>query len=190
VPIFLMIIMENKTYPENVTAFLNEIKDSIDEPKEIAGVLYIPARKEIADHFDNFVSLRNRAFSLAERLALKPFVALSFVNPVNKIGFQLELSKLNKVATTTSTCNNLIDLEKEHVERLNMAFQKVSVDHIAESVKFLSDHGWTDARFMKTFNISSVTLWRYKNRKAPVQQANQVENGQSTEKESLTPEPS
>jgi hypothetical protein len=179
----------NQTYPENVKAFLSEIKDSVEEPKEIDGFLFIAVRKTVAEHIDSLISLRKTAFLIAERLSLKPFLEFSLCNSLGKPAFQIAIALMYKTAEIISGCNSQIKQappedysEKEHVDRLKSAFQKVSADQITESIKFLLDHGWTDARLMKEFRISSVTLWRYKNRNQPGQsQTSQLGNGESAE---------
>ena len=162
-------------YPENVRTFIHEMAEYISQPQEIDGSLILPIRKEmIADPnvFHSFCHVT--ALPLAEHLKLKDYFKLSFEPP---IGFRINLKIMllvNASEENEEPTSNFDDPIQIHIDRLKTAFQRVSPEEIAESVKVLAENGWDDTRFAEDFNMSPASIWRYRNGKSQRKKQNKA----------------
>lgn len=135
------------TYPEKVNQFLEEIKEYIDTPEQRNGLLIIPVKEDVVQDADKFIPFyKEKAVPLQQKLGLEKYCSLSLRNPINRIGFSINLAGL-------------------HADRLAIVFNKVTPQEVTESIKFLSDCGWNDLEFAKQYHVSPITLWRYKSGK-------------------------
>lgn len=129
------------SYPENIKTFLTEIADYIETPTESKGVLFVPIKKSIFRNPDIFIPfIHGKIDVLKDNPNWKKYCSFSICYP---IGFT-------------------IDLALVHRERLAQVFNKISKEETQESIKFLSEIGWTDEQFQREYEVSGITLYRYR----------------------------